>query len=325
MPSYLRGLQHRLRGRLDELFLNVNPFTSNVVILAGKGRSGTTWMANIINYAHDYRCLFEPFHPGKVDMCQHFGAKKYLRPTVTDPQYALPITRILRGRVRSSWVDSSYMEQRGYLFRKRLIKTIRATLFLRWIHVHFPDIPIVIALRHPCAVIASILRQGWSPMLTTLMGQEQLLTDHLEPFASLIAQVQDDFEAHVFSWCIEYYIVFQQFEANEIHLLFYENLWEEPESEVASLFGFIGQDYDEERVLKVLRVPSTTTSLESRKMLVSDSGILSKWRKQLSRSQVKRCVEILEIFGLDKIYTDALYPSLSGALNVIQQKDKART
>ena len=43
------------------------------VILVGDGRSGTTWIANIVNFRKDFTYLFEPFHPVNSEICKDFG------------------------------------------------------------------------------------------------------------------------------------------------------------------------------------------------------------------------------------------------------------
>src|SRR3712207_9472155 len=74
----------------------------NSVFLAGSGRSGTTWVAEIINHRNGYRLVFEPFHPGRVGICGSFRRKQYLRPDDRREAYLGPARRILTGGVTSS-------------------------------------------------------------------------------------------------------------------------------------------------------------------------------------------------------------------------------
>ena len=39
---------------------------NNTIIIAGVGRSGTTLLAETINYDNQFRLMFEPFHKYKV-------------------------------------------------------------------------------------------------------------------------------------------------------------------------------------------------------------------------------------------------------------------
>lgn len=70
------------------------------VLLTGTGRSGTTWLGDMINYANAYRSMFEPFHARKIDLVKHFNNRQYLRPDNTAAEFLEPAPRILSGAVR---------------------------------------------------------------------------------------------------------------------------------------------------------------------------------------------------------------------------------
>ena len=71
------------------------------IFLAGSGRRGTTWVSEVINYKGEYRYVFEPFHPGKVDICKNFKSKQYLRAGERKEEYLEPARRVLTGALRS--------------------------------------------------------------------------------------------------------------------------------------------------------------------------------------------------------------------------------
>ena len=45
----------------------------------GDGRSGTTWVADIINHDKRYREMFEPFHPNRVTDMDFILTHQYMR------------------------------------------------------------------------------------------------------------------------------------------------------------------------------------------------------------------------------------------------------
>ena len=49
-------------------------------MVAGTGRSGTTWLAEILMNILNYRLMFEPFNPRKVDICKNYLNKQYIPP-----------------------------------------------------------------------------------------------------------------------------------------------------------------------------------------------------------------------------------------------------
>jgi len=287
---------------LGTLHVDLDRDHRSSVFLAGSGRSGTTWVSEIINHRDGYRLVFEPFHPGKVAICKDFRRKQYLRPDDRREEYLAPARRVLTGRLRNSWTDRF---NRKFVARRRLIKDIRANLLLGWMHANFPEMPIVLLLRHPCAVAASRLALGWRDNLSGTMEQEELVEDFLSPVEAEIRGARDDFERHVFLWCIENYLPLRQFGLGEIHLAFYENLLARPEDEIRSLFDFLGEGFDG-RVYRALRRPSSL----SRK---GESPSVDAWRRSVTDSQLGRAVEILALFGLDGVYGAGALPDPSGA------------
>ena len=312
------NISQRLLRRMAWMFIDVNPDPSASVLLAGKGRSGTTWMASLINRNNDYRVIFEPFNPDRVKTFQHFGRRKYIREDCQDPRYLLPVERVLTGRFRSAWSDAK--NTRLLLARKRLIKTVRANLFLGWLKARYPTVPIVLAIRHPCAVVTSAMRRGWSPVLPYMLDQEDLVHDFLAPHLDVILGARDDFEQHVVAWCIEHYVILRQFQQGQIHLLFWENLYDQPERELEQLFSFLGRPCEEHSEISP-RQPSTTTSRETRVALASGRDLLELWRAEVSKEQLKRCVTILSAFGLDQVYSDDPLPNFAGALSLMTGSD----
>lgn len=280
------------------------------IFLAGSGRSGTTWLSGIINHGDDYRYVFEPFHPGKVGAFGHFASKQYLRPEDGRAEFIEPARLMLTGRLRDPWTDR--FNQRLFA-RRRLIKDIRANLLLAWMRANFPGMPIVLLLRHPCAVVTSRLALGWRDNLDETMGQRDLVDDFLLPMRDEIGAAGDDFERHLFLWCIDNYVPLRQFGGEGLHLTFYENLLVDPERELEDLFGFLGKDLDG-RVLDSLGRPSPL----SRKDAPPPS--VDGWRAHVGPHRLRRTREILTLFGLDRLYGKGPLPDPSGVRAVLERE-----
>src|SRR5829696_6063462 len=117
-----------------------------LLFLAGSGRSGTTWLSEIINHRRGYRYVFEPFNPREVGPFEHFNTKQYLRPDDQREEFLEPARLALTGGLRDPWTDRF---NGRIVARRRLIKDIRANLLLGWIRANFPGMPIILLLRHP--------------------------------------------------------------------------------------------------------------------------------------------------------------------------------
>ncbi len=292
------GPLRRLLGGLD---LAGGDHTKTV-FLAGSGRSGTTWLSGLVNHDSRYRQVFEPFHPGKVGDFRGFGSKQYLRPGDRREEFLEPARKAVTGQLRTGWTDRGG----ALVARRRLVKDIRANLLLGWLAENFPGMPIVLLMRHPCAVVSSRLALGWRDNLDETIAQRDLVEDHLMPVEGRIRAARDPFERHLFLWCIDNHVPLRQFQPGAVHLCFYENLVRDPEPELRRLFAFVGRDFDG-AVLGKLARPSPTSRRE-------DRPSLEGWRSRMGGERMARTEEILGLFGLDGIYGPETMPDPAGAL-----------
>lgn len=278
------------------------------MLIAGSGRSGTTWLQEVLNHRGDHRVIFEPFWGARVPLCVAFDGRQYLRPCDSAPQMASAARRIVRGELRNEWTDQ--FTRWGKVYRKRLIKTIRANLLLKWLHGLVPWMPVVFLMRHPLAVVESQLRKGWEYEPSNLFRSDPLVADHLAPFAHLPAQCGDPWERNLLFWCIENYVPLRQFHRGEIHIAFYESLVSDPQDEIRFVFGHLGRVGDppaEERAA----VPSSLAHAGG--PIAAGEDPIGFWRKSVSADQLKRSREMLSAFRLDRIYGEGPMPDAAGA------------
>jgi hypothetical protein len=271
------------------------------VLLAGTARSGTTWLMELLNFDDHYRSLFEPLHPRLV-ADRGFRPIQYLQPGNLDPGYYQPLAAVLAGRVRHSWTDKF---NRKIWVRQRLIKCIHANLLLKWVKVNFPEVPIVLLLRHPCAVANSRLKLGLPAPIDQFLAQEPLLADHLAPFAGLLQTASDPFERHILMWCVEHYVPLRQLGESERSLVFYEHLVSRPASELERLCAFVGRPY-KPAMQSFVRRPSAVTKSHSAVMTGQD--LVEGWRQAIRPAQVMLAMDRLAAFGLDGLYGPEGWP-----------------
>jgi hypothetical protein len=278
----------------------------DTVFLAGSGRGGTTWVAEIINHDNAYRFIFEPFNALNVPLCRAFANRQYLRTGDTRAEFVGPAKAIVSGRVRNGWAD---FYNRRLISKRRLIKDIRAGLFLRWLYDLSPGMPIVLILRHPCAVAASRVRYGWGHDMRELLGQDELVADYLMPLRDRLTAISDPFEAHVARWCIENFVPLRQFCEGEIHVAFYEAFRSDPRREVSRLFEFLHRPVNEAVFAHIAR-PSSM-AWESAAGINLGGSRTDGWKSAVSDAQASRALEILKWFDLDRIYGLAPVPLIA--------------
>jgi hypothetical protein len=284
------------------------------VFLAGAGRSGTTWVSNIMNYDNRYRDMFEPFHSHYVYESRRFVYPLYIRPDDKSGNYVRPVRRILTGQIRHPWIDRL---NRRLVVNRRLVKEIRANLWLKWLKTNFPDLPIVLLFRHPCAVAESRLVLEWPTRLAQYLAQDELMRDHLEPFRDLMVSAQTPFERHIIVWCLQYYVPLHQFRPGEIHVAYYENFLAKPEEEIAELFAYLKQPYDN-RVFDSLKKRSATAYLRGAARAES-SNLGESWKRYFGPAEIHRAVEILSYFGLNDVYGEGSLPGKRAVLDILSR------
>ena len=283
----------------------------NAVFLAGTARSGTTWVSEILNYRNEFRTIFEPFNPTKVPAMERFGIRRYLRPDEEDVELRDIADRVVSGRIHSNWTNRF---NRRLFANRRLIKDVRANLMLKWLHNHFPCMPIILLLRHPCAVVHSYRKQGWYGALEPLLSQQRLVADFLSPHEQAIRRARTPLERAAYIWCIETMVPLKQFKPGEIHLVFYENVVVDGTNEIERLFSFIGNTYDPNIIAKVAR-PSPTSRRSG-----ATSGArnpIESWRREIDSVEERRILEIVRSFGLDAIYSGDPMPDPGGVAAIM--------
>jgi len=161
---------------------------------------------------------------------------------------------------------------------------------LKWNKNQFPEIKIILLLRHHGAVANSRIKLNWEDHLDILLSQEELMEDFLNPFKKDILGAKTIFEKNIFLWCIENYVPLKQFSRNE-----------------DKLFKFLGKNYDQS-IYRVLKKPSPEVRKES--ALISGGSIIDKWKENITKEQLERAIDILSLFELDSIYSTDSMPNV---------------
>jgi hypothetical protein len=308
LPHLLGRLRQRiLRIAISRLYQDRYPYTKLSILVAGTARSGTTWLGEIISSQAPVRILFEPFHPGKVKAFAKFNYFHYQRPTEENMLLAAYSRRVLSGAIRHGWIDREVGHLRPVY---RVVKDIRANLFLKWLSLRFPEVPLVFIVRHPCAVVLSRMELGWSTDLDIqcFLDQENLVQDFLVDKLDVIRQAHTPEAKHAVIWCISNLVPLTQLQPGDTHSLFYEHLCIQPEVEIPALFRAIGLPYAGSVFKRMLR-PSRTSTTASAVMWGTDK--VKRWQSALSRSQVRDILSIVDGFGLSHLYDDSLLPQVS--------------
>jgi len=292
----------------------VDTSPSNIIFLAGSGRSGTTWLANLINHRQDHCYYFEPLNHHQVKDIEPFGWRQYLRPDEEYPEHLAVAKNFLYGTVDVPWVNRFNDAPTSSL---RMVKEIRANMTLAWMRRRFPEVKIILTLRHPMAVTVSRLEMGWPRGVDLALGQQELNQDFLEPVLPVLEREgMHPYESGILLWCVENFVALKQIQGLDVHVLFYEHLALNPNDELKRLFNFLQRPFDE-HILEGLTQPSHTSGKVDPARTAE--ARLEKWKKKLTPDIISRSVELLKLFSLDQIYDESPMPRLDDA-SVLSRK-----
>jgi LPS sulfotransferase NodH len=293
--------------------INTNYECKNTVLIAGVGRSGTTWLGNIVNHSNCFRDIFEPFRADHTAVWHNCHCKQYIKPTCKDKEFFKAAQYILSGRVSNKWCNRFNKKP---ISSKRMVKEIRANFFLKWLKINFPEIPLVFIMRHPCAVAVSRKTLGWATLFEDILSQKQLVDEHLGPFVDEIKKCNDDLDRQIYIWCIENYVAMNQLEGEDFLLVFYEQLCVDPQRELSRIFKHIDCPVTEE-VVNVLKKPSALSKDDS--AIKSGGDLVSSWKKYVTSSQIQTASKIVSHFGLDRFYDSGVYPIIENKIETVNE------
>ena len=290
----------------------------STVFLAGGARSGTTWLSELINYDNAYRYMFEPFG---VRQLGDFWYGSYLRPGNEDAATRDRAEFILSGRFHDPWVDQF---NKRLSVERRLVKEVRANLWVKWLRTQFPQVPVVLIMRHPIPTVRSRFKRYFDakdaslidtdPAKRTaefrhyLLDQRELVDDHLAPFKDVIENAESVWDQRLLVWCVQNYVPLRQLKTGEAYIAFYESFCLDPLGELRKLFAFLGRDVDDAAANRVWK-PSPMARYDT---MPDPATLVSGWTKKVPDSDVARAVELLRMFGLDDIYGADPMPKPAG-------------
>jgi hypothetical protein len=242
--------------------------------------------------------MFEPFHPDRVDAYRGYNRFLYMRPGELDERLQAYCTSLITGRIRNLWIDRTVDVLRP---EARIVKEVRGNLLLKWIASRFPRLPLILLLRHPCAVVLSRLELGWATDedIQPMLAQETLVEDFLEDKLDLIRGARFDEEKHAIIWAIHNAVPLTQFSDGGLRVIKYEDFIADTSACLGRLLGAVGWDFEETASAKFAR-PSRTSSLIT--ALEGAEPANRRWEKNLSTTQVDRILRVVEAFGLSHLY-----------------------
>lgn len=283
--------------------------TLSPIVVTGSGRSGTTWLLDILGHDRSVRPIFEPLHFKNVPNTRHLWGL-YLRADESHQELESFLQKVFYHRAdrawfswmtcRVDWDTPLWKRPRAYrnglkywrpYAARRAIKFIKASLMLPWLQQRFPSKMIYIT-RHPCAVLSSRQEMGWGGNPLRFLEQQHLAEDFLDEHRPWLEQAEGSlFKKLTLVWCIENLVPQRQIHSGEldVHWTTYEDLVLKTEETLHHILEFIDFHPANRNAIVSQAIASLGAAKEER---------LSKWKAHLDSDQIRFIMESAERFGL---------------------------
>ena len=285
---------------VSDLFTHAIMANKTPIYIVGLPRTGTTWIASIVNTAEGIKYLHEPFNHNNVPEATMHSVK-YLRADDDDNVFARYCCDAFTGRTHGTHVRSklSWRYKRFPWWPGRvMVKDVHSFCALEWIHRHI-SLTTVIVMRHPCAVAARGLRLNYRlESFERLLDQPKLIDDHLKPFEHLLKNARTYCEQIGALWGATYYVILQQQRVHSDWIVVqHEALCRDPVGQYRELFQKLDLRWNE-MTDELISMSATKESGEPYVPKRIASQEPDKWKKELDRRQIQQVREFVEPFGI---------------------------
>lgn len=294
----------------------------DTIIVACAGRSGSTWLTEILATLPGYTVIWEPLHLGNNPACKAHGFdwQNYIRRNTAAPQQRAYLKKLLTGENLSTQVLTSLEFRPSRLLQPTggyLVKFVNANMMLPWITDTF-SASAVLMIRHPCAVVASQIEHGsWDHVTKDNMTVPKNLFERYPHLSSVYEQIETHEEVLAFEWALQTYVPLRAAPPRPWFLTTYEDLVMDGPSVVESMFDNLGYSVPK-AAYEQLHVPSATSS--DRLKHQDGTERLNTWRERLTPKQADQILSVAQEVGIT-CYNESLRPDHE-ALVTMQARDK---
>jgi hypothetical protein len=303
------------------------------IFVLGFGRSGTTWISDVISKVSGQLILFEPFHPSVTEFSREFSyaaisnvnskliqsylqdvmAKKYRKMWLMRNHIPVSLDKVSEGFLNEIWERCEVI---GF-------KEIRANFMISWFYQNF-DCKVVYVVRHPCAVISSIVRRtnfwefGWPDTYNSFLKKSLLSRDgeaansFMNLLPSDIINTADSYiDKIAVMWSITQLLAYSQIRDLGLPMFFYEDFYAHPFEFVKDLLDYL--ELGSRNIHPAYIFTPSMTTLKTLHGLYEKEGDLERmgaaifWDKVLGDAQVEQIINIVKGFGIH-IYDKTGFP-----------------
>ena len=118
--------------------------------IIGSGRSGSTWVSDMIGYRRKLRNVLEPFRPHVIEESNLLPLHAYVRAGELPEELRTYYASVFSGAFQHPDMDSA---ANSFLYRGLLVKDVFASLFAKSVCDAFPHVKVSLLIRNPHDVV----------------------------------------------------------------------------------------------------------------------------------------------------------------------------
>lgn len=300
----------------------------NTIALFAQPRSGSTWLAEILNHIPKSIILNEPLWRGHLQTHGVMPGKEEGKVEETKKlnfYYYQPIPEEARWPDAEAFFDKLFrggvckiglykLNEFAKLANAEvfLVKFCYAHLLFHWLIGRYPIRPVVL-IRHPCAVVASQLQHySWNTFKKAPFFKlaHFLHNNYYLQYEEILKNTHTPEGVLAALWAINIKAIQQPHLHNKEWLtIAYEKLYLQSEKELGRLFAWLQYPIPPP-LQECIYQPSISTSIASRKLLMNQDPYkhLVQWKESLNKRQISNIMHVVADFGIKYYTSDNLEP-----------------
>jgi len=305
----------------------------NPIIVLSFGRSGSTWISDIISKNMGGLLLFEPLHPETCPFPQEASYSSGYEPDL-DGRLLTFFEAIMAKEDRNRWllrnhlfnpleaVSQAFVDMVWEETQVLGFKEIRANFMIDWF-IERMDARIVYLARHPAAVIASLRRRKnfWNEfgfethwrLFNEHVIQRPANQETLAPYLPLIESADSQIEREAVMWAVTHKLATQALARHGLPIFHYEDFYERAFPTTRQLVSYLGGDANAIHPAHIF-VPSMTTIRTVHGLTASESDFSAKgwaifWDGILEPAELSAIMDLMQAFDIDDYGEGWILPS----------------
>lgn len=298
----------QLRRRLASLEGRLHVDSSKAILLFASPRGGSTWLEEMLTTIPRTATIWEPLDIRNNPPFKEIGFwwRQHIPEDERWPEAEALFADLFAGRMLSPYLTQSTTPEALEAADRLVVKFVRGNLLLPWLVERFPLPKPVLLVRHPCAVVASMITHGaWNELEPAPLELPRHRHDGLlSGYQQLVGPITTIEERYASIWCMSNAHVLSHPKNNRAWTtVYYEDLILDTEATLQRIFTPWGMAVPE-GALAMSRKASRTTRENAQ--VHDPQGQLRAWKKALSPDAQERILAMVKRFGITTYDHDIL-------------------